>query len=185
MVRYALYTATRIADAVTALNGLLVEHDLLSGFATAFLGVFDHAERTLTYVNCGQEPGLLWRAATGEMEELRPTGPVLGGFNGGSYTQAIVSLQPGDVLALFTDGLTEVGPSRKDLLEIEGVSRLLGECAADHDHGNDPQAVVDCLVAGVDVFGQGGVGDDIALLVGVVTGVAAPIIDVEGVEQGV
>jgi sigma-B regulation protein RsbU (phosphoserine phosphatase) len=132
--------------------------------------VYDHAERTLTYVNCGQEPGLIWRAATGGIEELGPTGPVLGGFGGGSYTQTSVALHAGDVLALFTDGMTEVGATRKDLLEIEGVSRLLGECAADSDKRNDPQAVVDCLIAGVDAFGQGGAGDDIALLVGVVEG---------------
>jgi sigma-B regulation protein RsbU (phosphoserine phosphatase) len=171
MLRFALYRSESVVEAVTSLHDALVEHDLLAGFATLFVGVFDPAERTLTYVNGGQEPGLIWRASTGDVEELGPTGPVLGGFGDGNYTQVTVSLSPGDVLALFTDGMTEVGPTRREFLEVEGVSRLLEECAADPAQGHDPQFIVDCLIAGVDAFGKGGFGDDIALLVGVVEGV--------------
>jgi serine phosphatase RsbU (regulator of sigma subunit) len=101
-----------------------------------------------------------------------PTGPVLGGFDAGTFTESVVSLLPGDVLALFTDGMTEIGPNRKDLLELEGVSQILQQYVAGNlrfDKQRDPQAILDYLVSGVDAFGQGGVRDDIALLVGVVS----------------
>jgi serine phosphatase RsbU (regulator of sigma subunit) len=52
-----------------------------------FVGVYDETECTLTYANCGQEPGLIWRAATGEVRQLPPTGPVLGGFITGAIEQ--------------------------------------------------------------------------------------------------
>ena len=101
---------------------------------------------------------------------MTPTGPVLGGFREGDFEQNIVALASGDVLALFTDGLTEVGPSRKVQLEIEGVVDVLRECCQGEPAGKIvPSSVVDCLIAGVDDFARGGARDDIALLVGVVT----------------
>lgn len=167
MLRLALYTGRTVADAVITLHNALVEHDLLTGFATLFVGMYDQAQSSLTFVNCGQEPGLLWRAATGAVEELAPTGPVLGGFGPGRFEQRTVDLAHGDVLALFTDGLTEVGPNRKDFLEIEGVTRVLKQACAGTDYLGDPHVVVGRVVAAVDAFGQGGVRDDVALLVGV------------------
>jgi serine phosphatase RsbU (regulator of sigma subunit) len=71
------------------------------------------------------------------------------------------------VLAAFTDGLTDVGPSRKHLLDLDGVADLLRDCCADARQ-RDPRIIVRCLMEGVDTYGQGGAAsDDIALLVGV------------------
>jgi hypothetical protein len=191
MVRFALYSGRTIAEAVTDTDRILVKHDLLTGFATLFVGLYDQNERTLTYVNCGQEPGLIWRAATGDVDALPPTGPVLGGFESAAgYTKATTKLLPGDVLVLFTDGMTEVGPSRTELLEIEGLTELFRRCCVketDSRSGAMPAirggsarssseiaiSLRDALVAGVEAYagGTGGtVGrrDDVALLVGVV-----------------
>ena len=167
MMRFALYNSPSVAQALTTLNQTLVQHDLIQGFATLFLGVYDHGAGTIRYVNCGQEPGLIWRAATGEVEQMDPTGPVLGGFEGGVFIERMVTLRPGDVIALFTDGLTEVGATSKTLLEIDGVSSILRACCGDSRQTNTPKFVVDSLIAGVDRFASGGARDDIALLVGV------------------
>ena len=172
MLRFALYSQPDLAAAVTGLHRALVQYGLLTGFATLFVSVFDETNQTLTYVNCGQEPGLIWRVASRTVESLPPTGPVLGGFGTGDYEQAVVDLTCGDVLALFTDGLTEVGPSRKFQLEIEGVSDILRDClSGEAGEVASPQTVVDCLISGVDDFGRGGSRDDIALLVGRVVAV--------------
>lgn len=166
MVRYALYSSSTVADAIAGVDHVLAERNLLRGFSTLFVGVYDAAARSLTYVNCGQEPGLLWRKANGEINYLLPTGAVLGGFESDQkYEQETVLLASGDVLALFTDGLTEVGPSRKEQLEIEGVCSVLRACCA--DGVREPKTALECLIAGVDDFARGGVRDDIALLVGV------------------
>jgi PAS domain S-box-containing protein len=125
MLRTLLYQREiSAAAAVTRLNDILTEHPLLTGFATLFVGAYDVDARTLTYVNAGQEPGLLWRAASDVVEGLWPTGPVLGSFPAATFEERVVTLANGDVLALFTDGLTEAGLNRKCLLGVPGVTAI-------------------------------------------------------------
>jgi PAS domain S-box-containing protein len=165
MLRFALYNGRSLAGPVTTLSRTLVENDLLTGFATLFVGRFDAHTRLLSYVNCGQDAGLVLRAETGQIEELPATGPVLGGFPEANYTEQEVRLESGDVLALYTDGLTEAGPTRTSLLTGEGVAALLrvqvGQRSA-------PEIVLR-LIAGVDDYAQSGLRDDQCLLVGIVT----------------
>jgi serine phosphatase RsbU (regulator of sigma subunit) len=169
MLRYAVYSGKDLADALHDLHRTLVNQDLLTGFATLFIGRYDSKDRTLGYVNCGQEPGLIWRAATGEIEEMGPTGPILGGFLEGSFEKKTVTLADGDVLALFTDGLTEIGPNRASLLEIEGVTEMLRDCCqVESGPPGDPARLVSRLIDRIDVYAGGGIRDDIALLIGVV-----------------
>ncbi len=164
MLRTLLYDRqATIAEAVTRLNAMLVDHDLLTGFATLFVGTYDANARTLTYVSCGQEPGLILRKATGDVEELGPTGPVLGGFPSASYVEQAVPLASGDVIGLFTDGLTEAGPNRKDLLGISGVLSVFRESVKD---ATSAQEITAQVMAGVEaVATAGGVRDDVCLLV--------------------
>lgn len=172
MVRYALYADPNVSQAITTLDQILIERDLLTGFATLFVGVYDNTNQTLTYVNCGQEPALLWKAATGTIEWLPPTGAVLGGFKAAAdYEQSSISLASGDRFAIFTDGLTDVGPDRRSLLNAEGVSALFQECCQSvpvtiNEASGITQALLDRLISAVDAYGKGGVKDDIALLVG-------------------
>ena len=178
MLRATLYLGASLAEAVTNLNDMLAENDLLTGFATLFVGTYDSGSGILTYVNCGQEPGLVRRMGqgpgdAGRIEELLPTGPVLGAFAGAVFTDRSVSLRPGDAFAFFTDGLTEAGPDHTDMLGIEGVTALL---AAPRPHSSAVSAERRAedfrlsLIAGVDQYAQSGVRDDVCLLVGVVKG---------------
>jgi PAS domain S-box-containing protein len=175
MLRYALHADGTLVAAVTRLNRVLAEQNLLTGFATLFVGMYDSSTRTLAYINCGQEPGLLYRASTGEIEMLSPTGPVLGGFADGEFTESRVIVAPRDVLALFTDGLTESGPTRQRLLEIDGLAAIFGVVAAEVAGEDAPaperaRTVVRNLIERVDA--QAGeltaVRDDIALVVAIV-----------------
>lgn len=172
MLRYALYRARTLARALEGLNALLAEQGLLTGFCTLFVGAYDSGAGTLTFVNAGQEPALIRRAAGGPVELLPPTGPVLGSFEGAAFEERTVTLGPGDAVAIFTDGLTEVGPSRKDMLGIEGVTGLLRGATVPAEAGGAgavAEQLVLRLIAGVDRAAAGGVGrDDICLLVGVV-----------------
>ncbi len=170
MLRAFLYTLPTLAEAVTALNRTLAENGLLTGFATLFVGAYDSGARTLNYVNAGQEPGLLWRAATGAVEQLLPTGPILGSISGATFREERISLAPSDCLALFTDGLTDAGPTRREMLGVEGVEALLLACAP--SAGETAQEVAECvagrLIAGMEAHAQGVVGDDVCLLIGAV-----------------
>ncbi len=140
MLRYALYRSRTLAGALESLNALLAEQGLLTGFATLFVGAYDSGAGTLTYVNCGQEPALLRRAGTGRIEELSSTGPVIGTFAAVTYAERTVPLAPGDAVAVFTDGLTEVGPSRAAMLGVEGVAALLEEAVTGEDAAQAAEA---------------------------------------------
>jgi PAS domain S-box-containing protein len=161
MLRFAVLNGRTLAGPVTSLNATLADGGLLSGFATLFVGRYDAGSRVLTYVNCGQDAGLILRAASGEVEALPPTGPVLGAVSGAVYAEGEVTLETGDLLALFTDGLTEAGPSRARLLTGEGVAGLLRGLAG----VTDPQVAVESLIAGVDAYAGREPQDDQCLLV--------------------
>jgi sigma-B regulation protein RsbU (phosphoserine phosphatase) len=168
MLRFALYNGRTLDEAVTALNRTLVENDLIQGFATLFVGAYDSGERTLTYVNCGQEPALVRRASTGDVEELGSTGPVLGGFTKEvEFEERVVSLSPGDALAIFTDGLTEAGPTRADMIGDAGIAALLAHPSTREESA---PSLARRLIVGVDAYARGGIRDDVCLLVAIVKG---------------
>ena len=174
MLRYALYRARTLVGALEGLNALLAEQGLLTGFATLFVGAYDSGAGTLMYVNCGQEPALVRRMGTGRVEQLVPTGPVLGSFDGAVFEERTVALGLGDALAVFTDGLTEVGSSRLEMLGVEGVADLFGQLVAEgeaQDATEMAEHLALRLVKGVDAAATGGVmRDDVCLLVAVVDG---------------
>ncbi len=162
MLRYALYTGQTIAEAITHLNNILITNDLLSGFATLVVAAFDLPMKTLTYVSCGQEPGLLRRSAGGVVDELPPTGPVLGMNEAAVYQEHVIRLAPGDAFALYTDGLTEAGPNRRELLGVSGVASLFGP------HDGSARQIVRQVIAGAEAYAGGVFHDDVCLLVGIV-----------------
>jgi serine phosphatase RsbU (regulator of sigma subunit) len=164
MLRTLLYQKqSTIAQSVTTLNAMLFEHNLLTGFATLFVGVYDVNERTLTYTSCGQEPGLILRKSTGKIDELLPTGPVLGAFPDSTFEERQVLLASGDVLAVFTDGLTEAGPSRKDLLQVEGVVSIFRDSTANASSASE---IKERMIEGVTTAATAaGMRDDVCLLV--------------------
>ena len=136
------------------------------------MGCYDGPTGELAYVNLGQEPALLRRAATGAVEQLPPTGPVLGAVENAVYEERVVTLSTGDALAIFTDGATECGITRREMLGIEGVAALLGPpFPPDEGAERTAEAVALRLVEGVDAASRGGVAkDDVCILVAVAGG---------------
>lgn len=119
----------------------------------------DAAIGEITYTSCGHEPGL-GRRASGAMEELGPTGPPLGIDQNASYSEGSITLSPGDTLLLYTDGLSEAGQSRRQLLGTSGLTRLL----VSRPESADVQAEAEALVAQVSDFAGGVFRDDVAVL---------------------
>lgn len=90
-------------------------------FATLFLAMYDPATRQLVYSSGGHNPPLLVKA-DGSRELLSEGGLPLGAFDFGTYDEGRLTLEPGDLLFMYTDGLTETkGP---DGDEDFGESRL-------------------------------------------------------------
>jgi serine phosphatase RsbU (regulator of sigma subunit)/tetratricopeptide (TPR) repeat protein len=91
-------------------------------FVTVFLAVLDPASGTLSYCNAGHNPPLL-RAATGNIERLDRTGMALGVVGEGEWARAQTTIEPGGIMLLYTDGVTEAQNKGHELF---GDERLLG-----------------------------------------------------------
>ena len=75
-------------------------------FTTAFVAEFDPPSRAMTYVNAGHNPPIL-RRASGALERLECGGIPLGILDNPPYASATVTLQPGDWVVMFSDGVVE------------------------------------------------------------------------------
>jgi len=93
------------APLIDRLNGVLKENSPASKFVTAFYGELDLDSHELLYVNAGHNPPYLVRG--GAVEALPATGPVVGLLPGVVFRTGRVQLGAGDLLALYTDGVTE------------------------------------------------------------------------------
>ncbi|MGH7493161.1 MAG: SpoIIE family protein phosphatase [bacterium] len=108
-------------ETITQLNQHVKRHASPRNFVTLLYGIFDRASRQFEYVNAGHNHPLLLRRE-GIAEELHTTGPALGLMPGGRFQTARVTLQPGDALVFYTDGITEM---MNNAAEQYGEQRLL------------------------------------------------------------
>jgi serine phosphatase RsbU (regulator of sigma subunit) len=110
----------RLRAAFTRIGELLARSLPTGNFVTSFYGIVDLAERRMVYVNAGHLPPLLVRADH-SIELLAVTGPALGFPHVAPVREAYATLGPGDGLVLFTDGVTDVGPSPDLFFDVAGV----------------------------------------------------------------
>ncbi len=107
IIRASVDRAPSPADGIAHANRLICADSTGGMFVTLFYMLLDPKTGTLTYVNAGHNPPLLYRAGEDELTELMPTGAALGVFTDLSYEQRTVQLAPGDLILLYTDGVTD------------------------------------------------------------------------------
>ncbi len=97
----------------------------LERFVTVCYARVDPAGRRLTLVDCGHPSTLHYRARTGEIIPLRGDGLPLGVLPGERYSQIETTLEPGDMLLLYSDGVTEARNPRQELYGEERLTESL------------------------------------------------------------
>ena len=107
VMRLVVRSSQDLGTEVASANNLLIANNRETMFTTLFCGVFDVSAGTLTYCNCGHNPPLVLRRGASTFEPLRPCGPPLGIMDDISYKPRSITLAPGDMLLLYTDGVTE------------------------------------------------------------------------------
>lgn len=118
-------------------------------YATAFLAVLEPESGRVSYANAGHNAGILLRAG-GDSQELESTGPPLGLLAGAGYYTETTHLGPGDLLVLFTDGISEAtNPEGEEF----GEERLLASCR--NYRALPLEEVVEHLKADLDDFVRG------------------------------
>lgn len=114
------------ADLAHRLNGQVSRHAPGSRFITMVVGLYDPPTGRVTYVNAGQNPPML-RRASGRYERLTEGGMALGMFEHATYRAGELTLEAGDVLVLFSDGVTEAENNSGVAFEDEGLQRVIDE----------------------------------------------------------
>ncbi|MGI8775762.1 MAG: SpoIIE family protein phosphatase [Actinomycetota bacterium] len=127
-------------------------------FVRLFVGVLDPERAILEYANAGHVRPILYHSATGEVEWLGDRGLPLGVFPGSDYKTGKVSLEPGDTLFLYTDGVTEAPRSGNPL----GQGRL-SDLVRDYGVGT-PGELVQAVRRAVDAWVDHDLQDDIAMV---------------------
>ena len=92
-------------------------------YATLFFGLYDDAARRLTYANCGHNPPILLRAG-GTINRLKSTAMVIGLFEKWDCGAREIQLEPGDLLAIFSDGVTEAMRGEEEFGEARFMEHL-------------------------------------------------------------
>ena len=129
-------------------------------FVTAWIGILDIETGIVTYANAGHNPPVIKQNGEYSFFKTRP-GLVLGGMEGIKYKQGELQLQPGDMIYLYTDGVTE---STNMDNELFGDDRLLETLKA--LDGKQVEDIGAGVRAAVDAFaGEAPQFDDITMLV--------------------
>ncbi len=107
-----------------SVNRIFHENSNDNAFASLFFAIYDNKSRRLRYANCGHLAGLVMKE-DGAFERLEPTGTLLGLFRDWDCSIAECQLAPNDLLALYTDGVTEAYNDQEEEFGESGlVNRL-------------------------------------------------------------
>jgi serine phosphatase RsbU (regulator of sigma subunit) len=126
--RVCLEAESDPAAALTRLNAIMMRTGLADRFVTLAAVVLDPATHTTTLVNAGHTVPLLFRHATGQVEEVPPAevgGPPIGIVDQHVYVSREARLLPGDGFLLFSDGITEAMDGEGRQFRTKGVHGVL------------------------------------------------------------
>ena len=150
-LRMGMARDMKIVRTVERLNQIIHQSTLTSRFVSMFYGELE-VSGLFIYVNAGH-PAPFFLSASGEVTYLEEGGPILGPLPVATYDRGVVRLRPGDMLVMYTDGLTEThrmaeGEGQSD--EEYGVERL--QDVARKNQGKPSQEVIDAIFQDVEAW---------------------------------
>ena len=115
---------TAAPEVLNRVNRLLCERSLCSQFVTLFLFLLN-PDGEGVYISAGHNPVCLYRAATGKIEALISDSAVLGIFDSFAYETHALHLCSGDILVVYSDGLTDAENPQKEMFSEERVREII------------------------------------------------------------
>ena len=159
----AMRGSSDLGQMIGMVNHLVFEASTANRYATFFYAEYEPGGRTLSYVNAGHNPPMLFRKDESGFKVLRLEvgGTVIGLLERFPFQQASVTLAPGDLLVLYTDGVSEaMNPQDEEW----GEARMLE--ALERCYGLGAQQTLEYTMAAADEFASGAPQhDDMTLVV--------------------
>ncbi|MDZ4799681.1 MAG: SpoIIE family protein phosphatase [Bryobacteraceae bacterium] len=151
---------TDVADLMNRLNRHTAANTPSNRFITLFFMIIDPATGEVSYCNAGHNPPYLARVS-GEIEELQEGGLILGLFGQARYASAKVEMATGDIIVVFSDGVSEAQNGDQDEF---GEERLKQVILATHD--KSAADILQAIIQSVADFAAGApAADDVTLVV--------------------
>jgi sigma-B regulation protein RsbU (phosphoserine phosphatase) len=149
------------AAVLTLANPLILRDSHADLFLSAFYAILDTGSGRLSYANAGHNRPIWQRAVTGQIQELAADGIVLGVLPEIDLEERTIDVAPGDVLVLYTDGVTEAMDAENRMFGRDRLQAAVATCA-----GDSAQQAVESIVQALGEF-TGGTqqSDDITILV--------------------
>lgn len=135
------------ASVVKAINDSLGADFAIDKFATLFFMIYNRATEELSFSNAGHGPLFCYRAAENVCTRTALDGVPIGIMDEVDYKQAKVKFHPGDMVVLYTDGITEMRNSEKEEYGLQRVYNLLMK-----NHHLSASDFLDLLINDVEIF---------------------------------
>ncbi len=159
-IRTAVKIGSDLKTMIEQINDLIFDNTQAHQFITFLAGVYDHSTGQFDYVNAGHNPPLLVRK-DGTLTLLESGGLILGALASMTYEQESVKLDKGDLLFLYTDGLSEAENPEGGMYDEERVEEFVKR-----NHEMDIGKMVELLASEVEEFMDGMERkDDLTLLI--------------------
>jgi sigma-B regulation protein RsbU (phosphoserine phosphatase) len=115
---------TQPQEVLNRVNQLLYKKTLPGRFVTLFLFLLS-PQGVGQFISAGHNPAYLFRSATGKIEELTSGDMILGAFASVSYQSSPLHLHQGDILVVYSDGLTEARNQQKEMFGEERLLKII------------------------------------------------------------
>jgi serine phosphatase RsbU (regulator of sigma subunit)/putative methionine-R-sulfoxide reductase with GAF domain len=160
LVRAQVFDSSSPAEVLRRVNTLMIPDNQQAMFVTAVYAVLTLETGELTYANAGHNPPLWIASKGGAIEALSRTSAALGIIEGMPVEERRITLNQGEMLLLYTDGLTEAFSPQEELF---GEERL--RSVTDAARGQSARGLLDNLEKAVDDFmGSTPAADDMTML---------------------
>jgi sigma-B regulation protein RsbU (phosphoserine phosphatase) len=143
------HAGTQPQEALNRVNRLLCEKSLPFQFVTLFLFLLS-PNGTGQFISAGHNPAYLFRSATGKLETLASDAYLLGMFDFASYESRTFRLDKGDILVVYSDGLTDAQNQQEEMFGEERLLQLIRQEAPSGSH-----AIEQTFLKAIEEFTQG------------------------------
>ncbi len=149
-----------LSEKTARINDVIFQNTPSDTFVTFFWGILDCNDMSLYYVNAGHNPPMIFREGETEPIELTKGGVILGAVpTHFPYECDRVELMVGDVLVMFTDGITEAMSPEDEEFGESGLKAVMNNTAAD-----DASGYADAIIDAIDEFTNKKYSDDVTLM---------------------
>lgn len=157
-VRALAYENDSPAAVVAKTNAVIFKATPSSLFVTLIFGILETASGRLVYCSAGHTRGIIKKAAGDAVELLMFGSPLAGAFEEATFADGAATLEQGDVLVLYTDGVTEARQG-SELYGEERLVQFIGELPK-----RRPREIADAVFAEVQRYTGGTLSDDVAIM---------------------